>query len=110
MIDSPPLQALSEAAILSTLVDGTIVVVSAGRTRRNAVRGAVKALRGPRRADAGVVLNRLSQRDENAYYAYGRPTTRPLRPARGGGSGGRRRAREDGVRAGRFVIDSPVTG
>ena len=70
VIDSPPIQAFSEAAVLSTLVDGTIVVVSAGRTRRDAVRGAARALAARGGRTLGVVLNRVSQRDEHAYYAY----------------------------------------
>jgi capsular exopolysaccharide synthesis family protein len=70
VIDSPPLQALSDAAILSTLVDGTIMVVSAGRTRRNAVRGAARALAARRGRTLGVVLNRLSQRGRLDDYVY----------------------------------------
>ena len=70
VIDSPPLHALSDAAILSTLVDGTVMVVSAGRTRRNAVRGATRALAARGGRTLGVVLNRMSQRDEHDDYAY----------------------------------------
>ena len=70
VIDSPPLQDLSDAAILSTLVDGTVMVVSAGRTRRNAVRGAAKALTARGGRTLGVVLNRVRQGGENDYYAY----------------------------------------
>jgi capsular exopolysaccharide synthesis family protein len=70
VIDSPPLQALSDAAILSTLVDGTIMVVWAGRTRRSAVRGAARALAARRGRRLGVVLNRLSQRGHPDDYAY----------------------------------------
>ncbi len=76
VIDSPPLQALSDAAILSTLVDGTIMVVSAGRTRRNAVRGAARTLAARGGRTLGVVLNRLSHGGahddayEQYYYAY----------------------------------------
>jgi Mrp family chromosome partitioning ATPase len=71
VIDSPPLQGLSDAAILSTLVDGTVVVVSAGRTRRRAVRGAAKTLAARGGRTLGVVLNRLRETDEHAMYGYG---------------------------------------
>ncbi|HEY6569937.1 MAG TPA: polysaccharide biosynthesis tyrosine autokinase [Candidatus Limnocylindrales bacterium] len=64
VIDSPPLQGLSDAAVLSTLVDGTVLVVSAGRTRRNAVRDAAKALAARGGRTLGVVLDRQSKRDE----------------------------------------------
>jgi capsular exopolysaccharide synthesis family protein len=75
VIDSPPLQALSDAAILSTLVDGTIMVVSAGRTRRNAVRDAAKTLAARGGRTLGVVLNRLSRGEEHDYYVYKHVTT-----------------------------------
>jgi capsular exopolysaccharide synthesis family protein len=70
VIDSPPIQGFSDAAILSTLVDGTILVVSAGRTRRDVVRGAARTLAARGGRTLGVVLNRVRQEGEHEYYAY----------------------------------------
>jgi capsular exopolysaccharide synthesis family protein len=70
VIDSPPIQGFSDAAILCTLVDGTIVVVSAGHTRRDVVRSAARALAARGGRTLGVVLNKLSQRGGTDYYAY----------------------------------------
>jgi capsular exopolysaccharide synthesis family protein len=70
VIDSPPLQAVSDAAVLSTLVDGTVMVVAAGRTRRSAVGGAARARAARRARTLGVVLNRLSQRGRRNEYGY----------------------------------------
>jgi non-specific protein-tyrosine kinase len=88
IFDSPPLQAVTDAAVLSSFLDGTLLVVDAGRSHRRAVRLARQALE---RADAkvlGAVLNRIpvGARSEYADYyggAYGSETG----PAKPGGPG-----------------------
>ena len=47
VIDSPPVLAVTDASVLSSLVDGTIVVIPSwsNGARRNAVRRAVAQLR-----------------------------------------------------------------
>jgi non-specific protein-tyrosine kinase len=88
IFDSPPLQAVTDAAVLSSFLDGTLLVVDAGRSHRRAVRLARQALE---RADAkvlGAVLNRIpvGARSEYADYyggAYGSETG----PAKQGGPG-----------------------
>lgn len=70
IIDSPPLQAVTDAAILAAMVDGALLVVDGSRTRRGAVQMGREALA---KADAhvlGVVLNRLSERVYTDYYHY----------------------------------------
>ena len=70
VVDSPPLQAVTDAAILSSLTDGTLLVIDAGRSRRGAVQQGREALA---RVDAhvlGAVLNRLSERLQSEYYYY----------------------------------------
>ena len=88
IFDSPPLQAVTDAAILSSFLDGTLLVVDAGRSRRRAVRLARQALE---RADAkvlGVVLNRIpvGARSEYADY-YGGAQGSEAGPAKPGGPG-----------------------
>jgi protein-tyrosine kinase len=76
ILDSPPLQVVTDAAILSSFTDGTLLVIDARHTRRAAIRQAREALA---KADArvlGAVLNRLPDRkysDDHDYYgrAYG---------------------------------------
>ena len=71
VIDGPRITGFADAPILTTLVDGTIIVVRVGRTRRAAAAQAVEALS---RVDArliGLVLNGLS-RPEADYYAHDR--------------------------------------
>jgi succinoglycan biosynthesis transport protein ExoP len=72
IIDSPPLQAVTDAAIISAITSGTLLVIDAGRTRRAAAAHGREALA---KADArvlGVALNRISTRSgsEYGYYAY----------------------------------------
>ena len=40
LLDSPPVVAVSDAAILATKVDGVLLVVSAGQTKRESVQAA----------------------------------------------------------------------
>ena len=70
IVDSPPLQAVTDAAILSSLVDGTVLVVDAGRTRSGAVRNGREALTKVGARVLGVTLNRLSESMSGDYYYY----------------------------------------
>ena len=70
VIDSPPLQAVTDAAILSSMVDGTVLVVDAGRTRRAAVCNGRDALAKVGARVLGVALNRLSKSMSGDYYYY----------------------------------------
>ena len=45
LIDSPPVLAVTDSSVISSVVDGTIVVVRVGKTARDAVRRAVAQLR-----------------------------------------------------------------
>jgi capsular exopolysaccharide synthesis family protein len=70
VVDSPPVQVVADAIILSSYLDGTLLVIDAARTRRATVRNGREALA---KADArvlGVVLNKLpeSSTDEQVYY------------------------------------------
>jgi len=68
VLDSPPLVPVTDAAILSTLVDGTLLVVRASRTTRELARRAVRALRDVSGRIVGVVLNAVDL--ENRSYGY----------------------------------------
>jgi succinoglycan biosynthesis transport protein ExoP len=72
IFDSPPLGAVTDPAIISTQVDGTIVVVRSGVTTRNGVDAAFRQLHGVSARIVGVVLNGVDLTDSNygSYYAY----------------------------------------
>jgi capsular exopolysaccharide synthesis family protein len=57
LLDSPPLLAVTDAAVLSTMVDGAILVVRTGATPRTSVRRAVSQLETVHGRLIGTVLN-----------------------------------------------------
>ena len=59
IIDSPPLRVVTDAAILSAFVDGTLLVIDASTSRRVAVRLGREALNRVNAQVLGVVLNRV---------------------------------------------------
>lgn len=71
IIDSPPVVAVTDAAILSTIVDGTVLVARAFKTQRDVARHGVRSLLDVGGKVAGVVLNAVDlDRDEYRYYHY----------------------------------------
>jgi succinoglycan biosynthesis transport protein ExoP len=71
LIDSCPLVPMSDALILSSLVDGVVLVVLAGETPRNVVRDSVVHLVRAHANPLGVVLNRVDMKNSDyAYYFY----------------------------------------
>ena len=69
ILDTPPVQAVTDSQILSTKADGTILVVRAERTKKDAVNNAVSLLKKVNANIIGTVLNGLST-DRNKYYYY----------------------------------------
>jgi capsular exopolysaccharide synthesis family protein len=59
VIDSPPLRVVTDAAILSAFVDGTLLVIDASKSRRANVRLGREALTRVNAQVLGVVLNRV---------------------------------------------------
>ncbi len=76
LFDSPPVNAVTDAAILSAHVDGTIMVVKANATARDPVRRAKRHLDDVNAPLLGVVLNQVDPNADECgeYYeasAYG---------------------------------------
>ncbi|MBS1791858.1 MAG: polysaccharide biosynthesis tyrosine autokinase [Acidobacteria bacterium] len=69
LIDSPPLINVTDPVILSTMVDGVILVVQAGRSTRDIVRRARQELGSVGAKIFGVVLNNLDIKREG-YDSY----------------------------------------
>jgi protein-tyrosine kinase len=70
LIDTPPIIAVTDAAVLATRVDGVLLVVNAGKTRRDLAIKARDMLRQVNANILGVVLNNASL-DKSAYEYYG---------------------------------------
>jgi non-specific protein-tyrosine kinase len=69
VFDSPPVLIVTDAVVLSTLVDGTILVVDADQTQKNQLRQSVERLREVNANMLGIVVNRLSPK-MNGYSGY----------------------------------------
>jgi non-specific protein-tyrosine kinase len=70
ILDSPPILAVTDPTVLSTRVDGVILVVDAGKTRGEALARSKETItRGGARV-LGVVLNRVTSRSGGYYYYY----------------------------------------
>jgi capsular exopolysaccharide synthesis family protein len=99
IIDTPPLLAVTDAAVLSAVVDGTIQVLRYGKTSTAQARAAATALSAVDSRPLGNVLNMVPQRGSSAYtyydyrsrpgfYGVGRTETWPPVAQRTNGSAG----------------------
>jgi capsular exopolysaccharide synthesis family protein len=71
VIDSPPLVAVTDPAIFSTLVDGTVFVMRAFATTRTLARQGMRTLADVDAPIIGAVLNAVDlNRQEYSYYQY----------------------------------------
>ena len=70
LFDSPPTLVASDAAVLATQLDGVLMVVDTGATRRDVAARAVESLRQVGARVYGVVMNRLSRKQGGYYYYY----------------------------------------
>jgi capsular exopolysaccharide synthesis family protein len=76
IIDSPPIGVVADAVVMATQVDGTLVVLKAGKTDRDVARQAVRQLADVKAPVFGAVLNDLDLSDQkygqySYYYQYG---------------------------------------
>jgi len=80
IFDSPPVLAVTDAVVLSRLVDTTILVASAGQTRYPAFSTAVSQIEALGSPIAGVILNKVNAngRFGYAYNYYYRTNYQPL--------------------------------
>ncbi|HWQ75598.1 MAG TPA: CpsD/CapB family tyrosine-protein kinase [Syntrophomonas sp.] len=71
-IDAPPLLAVTDASLLSTIVDGVVLVVAYAATRNDLARESVEQLRKANARIIGVVLNqvKVESGDYKYYYYY----------------------------------------
>jgi len=74
IIDTPPALPVTDAVVISALVDSVIIVVRAGVTKQAHLKGVVEALENMGAKIAGVVINMvpIHTRGEEYGYAYNR--------------------------------------
>jgi polysaccharide biosynthesis transport protein len=72
-IDSPPVMPVSDAIVLSTIVDGVVYIVRGQETSKNMVKAAISQLKNDHQAKIlGVLLNRVDVRaaEYDDYYVH----------------------------------------
>ena len=69
VLDSPPIAALTDAAVLANKVDGVVLVVEVGKTRFADLKHAKEQLERSGAYIIGVVFNK-APRDRSSYYHY----------------------------------------
>jgi len=69
IIDSPPINAVTDALILSKYVDGTIIIIKSGATTREMANNAINKIINVESNILGVVLNEYKH-EEKSYRYY----------------------------------------
>ncbi|HEV7847876.1 MAG TPA: polysaccharide biosynthesis tyrosine autokinase [Mycetocola sp.] len=76
LIDAPPLLLVTDAAVISKLTGGVIMVAASGRTKKNELAAAVRTLESIGSNLAGVVVTMLPTKGPDSYaygqYSYGK--------------------------------------
>jgi len=70
LVDSPPVLAVADALLLSSHVDGTLMILNAGEVNRDLARQARDALINVKANIIGAVLNRVEKNGSYSYYYY----------------------------------------
>ncbi|MFW6028202.1 MAG: GumC family protein, partial [bacterium] len=88
VVDAPPVGGLADAPLLSSMCQGTLLVVEANKTHRRAIMAALKRLLFARAEMVGAVLNKFDVKqagygygygyNDNSYYGYGAETQQSL--------------------------------
>lgn len=73
ILDLPPLLPVTDAALVTKLTRGALVVVAAGRTHKGELKGAIASLQNVGATAAGIILTMLPSRGSEAtrYGRYG---------------------------------------
>jgi capsular exopolysaccharide synthesis family protein len=71
IIDAPPLLGFAEPLQMAAVVDGVVVITTAGQTNRNAVASVLSSLKRIKANVIGVVLNEVHEDMSDRYYYYG---------------------------------------
>jgi capsular exopolysaccharide synthesis family protein len=70
VVDSPPIASFTDGVLISTMVDGVLLVVHSGKSSRQIVKRARQLLQDVGAKLFGVVLNNVNSRSENNHYYY----------------------------------------
>jgi capsular exopolysaccharide synthesis family protein len=88
LVDSPPVLPVTDALVISGIVDATLVVGTAGNTAKRGLHSAITALRQVDAPLVGAVLNGIGAAEAYAYgYTYGYTESESTRTRRGSANG-----------------------
>ena len=81
IVDSPPIIAVADSEILTSMVDGTILIVSAETTEIEMMERSVELIKRENTQFLGTVLNNFSYKSGYGsyykyYYYYSRPESK----------------------------------
>lgn len=71
LLDSPPIQSVTDSLTLSTVADGTVLIVRAGTTTYDIIASGLKKLRGVGAHLIGFVLNGVKKTSGTESYYHG---------------------------------------
>ncbi len=70
VIDSPPIASFTDSVLISSMVDGVMLIVHGGRASRSIVRRSRQVLQDVGAKIFGVVLNNVKLEPDDYYYKY----------------------------------------
>jgi len=70
IIDSPPILGLADALVIANLVEGMLIVVESGKTRRAAAQASIKRLLSVRAKPLGCLLTKMTSHTHGYGYEY----------------------------------------
>jgi capsular exopolysaccharide synthesis family protein len=70
IIDSPPIASFTDGVLISSIVDGVLLVVQGGKTSRQVVKRTRQMLTEIGAKVIGVVLNKIDLRSQEYYYYH----------------------------------------
>ncbi|SHJ41113.1 CpsD/CapB family tyrosine-protein kinase [Thermoclostridium caenicola] len=70
LLDAPPVCSVTDASIISTYADATILVVNSGKTHIDEAKKAKELLERVNANIIGVVLNKVNKKEKGNYYYY----------------------------------------
>jgi capsular exopolysaccharide synthesis family protein len=79
ILDSPPVGLVTDAAVLSTVADGTILVYAAGQTKIEDIKGAKNLLDKVNATIIGVVMNKVIINKRKYKHAYYNENTKKIK-------------------------------
>lgn len=71
ILDTPPVNTVADAQILSSMVDGVLLVVASGETTSTELEDAIVSLEQVESNLCGVILNKVNQKSGQYKYKYG---------------------------------------